>query len=83
MKLRKETTGYEKMYRCPLCDELCETKAEAKSHCTSEIECVYTCDECGEEFDTATLAKNCCPTWMCQECGDVFYSEKPKCDCSC
>ena len=76
----KESSGSTKMYKCPMCDELCDTKAEARKHCSEEIDVVYICDICFEEFDNAKLAGQCCPEYVCNKCG--VYSSDPHCPCS-
>lgn len=79
---KRENSGFTKQYACPMCDELCDTKAEAKSHCIDEIRVVFSCDECGEEFDGSNLAKACCPAWVCTECGDSLDSSDHRCPCT-
>lgn len=78
-----EYSEYTKQFKCPMCDELCDSKAEAKSHCIDEIEIDYSCDECGEEFDTKTLAKKCCPYYICDECGEGFETKHETMSCRC
>ena len=63
-----EYTGYTKEYACPLCGTNHTTKSEARRCCTDDIETCYVCDECGEEFDNAKMAKECCPEYICSEC---------------
>ena len=81
MKAIKERTGHTKQWACPMCDELCGSKAEAKTHCIDEIRVAYTCDECDEEFDTAKLAKECCPEWICPACGAGLRDADELCPC--
>ena len=81
MAVKKENSGSTKQYRCPHCDTLHDTRAEAQNCCTDDIEVVYCCDECGEEFDAASLAKSCCPQFSCSKCGNELAMETQVCSC--
>jgi len=82
-KVTIEKTDFTKQFKCPACDELCDSKGDARTHCQEDIVAVYLCDECGEEFDTAALAKACCPTYVCPECGEGYdmLAAAESCDC--
>lgn len=83
MAVKRHNSEYTKQYKCPTCDEIHDTKAEARRCCTEEIPVVYTCDECGEEFDTAALAKACCPQFECEDCMEYFDTKEDAANCSC
>ncbi len=83
MKVIKETTPCTKMYKCPVCDELCDTKALAKSHCIDETESVWVCDECEEEFDNSQLARQCCPLFICGTCDESYDNRVDAAMCCC
>lgn len=74
MRPTKETNEIERLYRCPACDELHTTKADAKNCCFDDTP-VYRCEDCGEEFDDKKYAKDCCVVWYCGEC-DADHDDK-------
>ena len=78
-----ETSGCTKHFKCPMCDEICDTKAEARKHCTEDIDCIWICDDCGEEYDTKRSADGCCKEYICDDCGEGYelYSDAQNCKC--
>lgn len=84
MAVKKQYAAHTKGYKCPMCDEVCESKAKAKVHCIDGIEVVYSCGNCFEEFGSAKLASKCCvECYTCLECYEDFGTEQEAKDCGC
>ena len=40
-----------------------------------EVETVYRCGSCGEEYETKAEAKKCCVEYECSECGTTYETK--------
>lgn len=52
-----------RVYFCPVCEEMCDTKSEAMEHCEYDIESAdaYVCPTCENKHELKHDALVCCP----------------------
>ena len=56
-------------------------ETETPKRTFEEVETVYRCGSCGNEFETKSEAKKCCQSWACGRCGCDHETKKEAKDC--